>query len=90
MGTLLWQKESAERLANEVGEVGGKLKRVLLDAEEAELQVRLRSLSVQLEAKQVEKQLLARTTESREKESLRGRRRMRELRGADVANPSRD
>jgi len=90
MGTLRWQKESAERLATEVGEVGGKLRRVLLDAEEAELQVRLRSLSVQLEAKQMEKQLLARTTESTEKESKRGRTRMRELRGADNANPSKE
>jgi circadian clock protein KaiC len=84
MGTLRWQKESAERLASEVGEVNGKLKRVLLDAEEAELRVRLKSLGVELEAKQVEKQLLARTTESREKESTRGRDRIRELRGADA------
>ena len=89
MGTLRWQKESAERLANEVGDVGGKLKRVLLDAEEAELLVRLQSLGVQLEAKQMEKQLLARTTQSSAKESRRGRRRMRELRGADVPNPAR-
>jgi circadian clock protein KaiC len=90
MGTLRWQKESAERLANEVGDVGGKLKRVLLDAEEAELQVRLQSLGVQLEAKQMEKELLARTKESSEKETRRGRRRMRELRGADVPPPARD
>jgi circadian clock protein KaiC len=90
MGTLRWQKESAERLATEVGEVNGKLKRVLLDAEEAELEVRMKSLSVELEAKQVEKQLLARTTASREKESTRGRDRIRELRGADAASPSRN
>jgi hypothetical protein len=32
---------------------------------------------------------LARTTESLEKESTRGRRRMRELRGADATTPSR-
>lgn len=89
MGTLRWQKESAERLATEVGEVAGKLKRVLLDAEEAELEVRLKSLGVELEAKQVEKELLARTTASSEKESTRGRTRMRELRGADAMLPSR-
>ena len=40
MGTLRWEKESAERVANEVAEVAGKLKRVRLDAEEAELEVR--------------------------------------------------
>jgi circadian clock protein KaiC len=84
MGTLRWQKESAERMANEVGEVAGKLKRVLLDAEEAELEVRMKSLAVELESKQVEKQLLARTTATRENESTRTRTRMRELRGADA------
>jgi circadian clock protein KaiC len=89
MGTLRWQKESAERLAREVGEVAEKLKRVRLNAEEAELQVRMKSLVVELEAKQVEQELLARTTASHEKESRRGRARMRELRGADAAQPSR-
>ena len=66
MGTLRWEKESAERVANEVTEVAGKLKRVRLDAEEAELEVRVKSLQTELVAKQVEKALLARTTESRE------------------------
>ena len=35
MGTMRWEKESAERVANEVAEVAGKLKRVTLDAEQA-------------------------------------------------------
>jgi circadian clock protein KaiC len=87
MGTLRWEKESAERVANEVAEVAGKLKRVRLDAEEAELEVRLKSLQVELAAKQVEKELLARTTEAREGELSRGRTRLRELRGADAAIP---
>ena len=43
------------------------------------------SLQVELEAKQVEKALLARTTASREGELSRGRTRMKDLRGADVA-----
>ena len=51
MGTLRWQKESADRVAHEVNEVAGKLKRVRLDAEEAELEVRLKSLQVELLAK---------------------------------------
>ena len=89
MGTLRWQKESAERLAGEVGEVAGKLKRVRLEAEEAELRVRLQSLVVELEAKGVEKELLARTAASLAKESMRGRKRIRELRGADAALPER-
>ena len=89
MGTLRWEKESAERVAAEVTEVASKLKRVMLDAEEAELEVRMKSLQVELVAKQVEKALLARTTVSREGELSRGRTRMKELRGADVATPRR-
>ncbi len=87
MGTLRWEKESAERVAEEVAEVAGKLKRVRLDAEEAVLEVRVKSLQTELEAKQVEKALLTRTTQSRERELTRGRTRMQELRGADAAKP---
>jgi circadian clock protein KaiC len=87
MGTLRWQKESAERVTNEAAEVAGKLKRVRLDAEEAELEVRLKSLHVELAAKQLEKTLLARTTQSREGELSRDRTRMEKLRGADAAIP---
>ncbi len=84
MGTMRWEKESAERVANEVAEVAGKLKRVSLDAEEAVLEVRARSLQTELVAKQVEKTLLAHTTASRAGELLRGHSRMRELRGGDT------
>ena len=88
MGTMRWEKESAERVANEIAEVAGKLKRVSLDAEEAVLEVRAKSLQTELVAKQVEKSLLERTTASREGELSRGRIRMQELRGGD-AKPSR-
>ena len=87
MGTLRWEKESAERGAKDVAEVAGRVKRVRLDAEEAELEVRLKALQVELEAKQVEKALLVSTTESREGVLSQGRSRMRELRGADTAIP---
>jgi circadian clock protein KaiC len=85
MGTLRWEKERAELRADELTEIAGKLKRVKLDAEEAELEVRVKSLQVELAAKQVEKSLLTRSTETREGELSRGRARMGELRGADVA-----
>jgi len=85
MGTLRWEKESAERVANEVAEVAGKLKRVTLDAEEAVLKVRAKSMDTELLAKQVEKTLLDRTTQSRKGELSRGRIRMSELRGGDRA-----
>ena len=89
MGTLRWEKESADRVANEVAEVAAQLKRVSLDAEEAVLEVRAKSLQTELLAKQVEKTLLTRTTESREREADRGLSRMKELRGADSADSSK-
>jgi circadian clock protein KaiC len=84
MGTLRWEKETAERLANEVARASGKLKRVKLDAEEAELKVREKSLRTELVAKRVEKILLNRMDESRELELARGKLRTRQLRGGDV------
>src|ERR1700682_2976512 len=89
MGTLRWEKERTERAANEATEVARKLKRVRLDAEEAELEVRVKSLQTELVAKQVEKALLVRSTESREGEMSRGRTRIQKLRGADAAIPAR-
>jgi circadian clock protein KaiC len=89
MGTMRWEKEGAERVANEVAEVAGKLKRVSLDAEEAVLEVRAKSLQTELLAKQVEKTLLAQTTASREGEISRSRARVRELRGGDRIGPGR-
>jgi len=89
MGTMRWEKERAELAAQESIEAAAKLKRVKLDAEEAELEVRLKSLQVELVAKQVEKDLLTRTKQNREGELSRGRIEMRELRGADTAKPGR-
>jgi circadian clock protein KaiC len=85
MGTLRWEKESAERVAHEVAELADKLKLVSLDAEEAVLAVRAKSLQTELLAKQVEKTLLTRTTESHKGEMSRTRVRVRELRGGDMA-----
>ncbi|MFC5498104.1 circadian clock protein KaiC [Caenimonas terrae] len=87
MGTLRWEKESAERVASEVADVAGELNLVRLEAEEAVLEVRAKSLQTELVAKQVEKTLLTRTRASREGELARGRERMRELRGADAVIP---
>jgi circadian clock protein KaiC len=84
MGTLRWEKERAERAATEVAEAATKLKRVKLDAEEAELEVRVKSLQTELVAKQVEKALLVHSTKNREGELSRGRTQMKELRGDDA------
>jgi circadian clock protein KaiC len=89
MGTLRWEKESAERVASEVADVAAKLKRVTLKAEEAVLKVKAKSMETEILAKQVEKTLLERTTESRKGELTRGRTRMRQLRGGDRTNPGK-
>ncbi len=89
MGTLRWEKERAERVAHETAETVATLNRVRLDAEEAELEVRLKSLQVELVAKQVEKALLVRTTQSDKGELSRGHTRIGELRGADTVKPGR-
>ncbi|MEO7208288.1 MAG: circadian clock protein KaiC [Steroidobacteraceae bacterium] len=87
MGTMRWEKESAARVAEEVAEVAGKLKLVALDAQQAELEVRLKAVQTELVAKQLEKTLLARTTASRKAVILHGSVRMRELRGGDAPKP---
>ena len=88
MGTMRWEKEGAERVAKEVAEVARTLKMVRLDAEEAELGVRVKSLQIELDAKKVERALLIRTTKTDAEELSGGRTRMRELRGADAARPA--
>jgi circadian clock protein KaiC len=89
MGTLRWEKESAERVKSELAEIAGKLKHVRLNAEEAELQVRAKSLRTELIAKQVERTLLARTAGTRKDELSRTRVRRQELRGDHMAIPRR-
>jgi circadian clock protein KaiC len=84
MGTMRWEKEGQVRRANAVAEMANKLSRTKLDAEEAELAGRLKSLQVELGAKQAEKALLALTAEIDERELSSVRTRMGELRGADV------
>jgi circadian clock protein KaiC len=87
MGTMRWEKEGHVRRANAVTEMANKLRRTKLDAEAAELAVRLKSLQVELGAKQAEKELLALTAEMDERELSSVRTRMGELRGADASIP---
>ena len=89
MGTLRWEKESAERAATEVAEVASRLKRLSLDAEEAELDVRVKSLQVELVAKRAEKALLSSTTATSQGDLAQRRSQMLELRGADAPKPGR-
>jgi len=83
MGTMRWEKESAERHAAEALAVNARLRSVRLEAEEAELEARVRSLQIELAAKKTEKAVLTRDDHAREQETLLGQDRLRELRGAD-------
>ncbi len=56
-----------------------------LEAEQAELEARVKLLQVELAAKVTEKAVLARSAEVHEREVALGRDRMRELRGSDLA-----
>ena len=85
MGTMRWEKERVDRVANDAADAAGALKGVQLDAEEASLEEQLKSLEARLVAKHLEKALLVRFSESRKGELSRGRSRIRELRGADAS-----
>jgi circadian clock protein KaiC len=81
MGTLRWEKENAERVAQELADISSHLQRAKLVSEEAELRVRAKTLEAELTSKQVEKALLARTQKHRKEQRLRARQRLQELRG---------
>ena len=85
MGTMRWEKENAERHAAEVAAVSARLQSVKIEAEQAELEARVKVLQVELAAKLTEKGVLARSAEAQERELALSRDRMRELRGSDVA-----
>jgi CheY-like chemotaxis protein len=68
MGTMRWEKESAERHAAEVAAVTARLQDVKLEAEQAELEARVKLLQVELAAKVTEKAVLARSAEAHTRE----------------------
>ena len=68
---------------------GGGIQVASPSGSSAELEVRVKSLQTELVAKQVEKALLVRSTQSHEGKLSRGRTHMKELRGADAAEPAR-
>jgi circadian clock protein KaiC len=83
MGTLRWEKENALRNAGEFSETEAGIKQLRLNAEEAELRVRLQSLRTELQAKRATRRLLAHTVRTRRDETARGLQRIKKLRGGD-------
>ena len=62
-----------------------KLRTVKLEAEEAEIEARVKLLQFELAAKLAEKAVMEHSADVHAKESARGRDTMRQLRGSDVA-----
>jgi circadian clock protein KaiC len=87
MGTLRWEKEGAEILEQEAAAVESRLKGVRLGAEQAELEVRLKSIQKELIAKQVETTLLVQTSKGRATQMSRRALRLRKFRGGDLISP---
>lgn len=71
------------RAATELAEAEGAIKRLRLETEEAEINVRLQSLQRELRAKQAEVSLAIQAIENRRSESSLDLARVQQLRGAD-------
>jgi circadian clock protein KaiC len=83
MGTLRWEKELAERVARDETQNAAKQRQAAIANEEVELEVRLRTIQRDLDAKRTEKEALLRAMSSRNAELANGRNHLIELRGGD-------
>ncbi len=85
MGSMRWEKENSLRSREKITEVETQVKQLRLDAEEAELHVRLQSLQTELQAKRIERKLLLRATANLKGQKKLVNSRLRQMRGADAA-----
>jgi circadian clock protein KaiC len=85
MGTLRWEKELAERVARDETHIAAKQRQAAIANEEMELEVRLKAIQRDLDAKRTEKESLLRAMTSRNVELANGRSHLSELRGVDKA-----
>jgi len=81
MGTLRWEKELAVRAAEIEKVVLAKQKKAALDLEEAELEARLKTVQVELEAKRDEKRTLINLEDNRDQGLIQNKNHLRALRG---------
>jgi circadian clock protein KaiC len=84
MGTLRWEKERAEEIARMEHDAASSQKRAKLELEEIELEIRLKAVQREIEAKRGELAFLVRQETAGQKKVQLDRLRLRELRGADV------
>jgi circadian clock protein KaiC len=83
MGTLRWEKELAERTARDETQVAARQRQAAIENEEVELEVRLRTIQRDLDAKRTEKETLLRAMSTRNAELANGRNHLSELRGGE-------
>jgi circadian clock protein KaiC len=83
MGTLRWEKELQVRAARDETQMAARQKEAVIEKEELELEVRLRALQRDLDAKREERTSLRRAMSDRSTEMVNGRNHLRELRGSD-------
>ncbi len=81
MGTLRWEKELAVRAAEQETNALSKQKKATLDWEEAELEARLKTTQIELEAKRLQKSSLSAAAKSRHAGLAQERAHRRTLRG---------
>jgi circadian clock protein KaiC len=84
MGTLRWEKERAVEAARDLAQAATEERRQEIEAEEAEIEARLKALQHALKAKRVQRVALGRSMADETADRADGRIQMRELRGADV------
>jgi circadian clock protein KaiC len=85
MGTMRWERESNDLHLQEASAIVTGRLQARLAAEAAEIEGRIKSMQVDLEAKQDEQSLLTRSIRNQDGERSRGRSRIDALRGADAA-----
>jgi circadian clock protein KaiC len=83
MGTLRWEKERAEQIAQSERAAAVKHRQAKLDDEGAALEGRLKLLEREIESNRIERAALAETMIANQTDDTLDRLRMRELRGAD-------
>ena len=85
MGTLRWEKERAAQALREEAEAGARQRQAALGSEEADLELRLKALQRELEAKRAEKNTLHGAVANLSQELAEDQSHLGELRGADPA-----
>ncbi|MEO7932601.1 MAG: circadian clock protein KaiC [Chthoniobacterales bacterium] len=83
MGTLRWEKERAVQSTTAEAEATKKLKQATIEAEEALLEVKLKAVQLDLNAKRAEKEILTRLGVDRAEKLASGVTHLDELRGTD-------